>query len=184
MTEPRVIKKYGNRRLYDTEKSGYINLEQVAQLIREGQEVQVVDAKTGEDLTRHVMTQIIVDDSRDKKGGPPLDFLRDLIKTRDEAQKDFLQWYLSTATDAYHKVQEAWPTPSWPSLEEQRKAWAKMFDPFGAMRSAMRASKGGSAPEEVPEPDEPEARASASDDLADLRRRLEDLEARLADDSS
>ena len=186
MAGPRVIKKYENRRLYDTEESGYINLEQVARLIREGQEVRVVDAKTGEDLTRHVLTQIIVDDSRDKRGGPPLDFLRDLIKTRDDAQKDFLQWYLSTAADAYRKVQEAWPTPSWPTLGDQRKAWAKMFDPLGTMQSAMRSARGNSAPKEEPQPDEPaepdgsEARASANDDLADLKKRLEELEARLS----
>ena len=179
MTEPRVIKKYENRRLYDTEGSRYVNLDEVAKMVRDGIDVQVVDAKTGDDLTRLVLTQIIVDDSRDAKGGgPPLDFLRDLIKTRDQANSDFLQWYLGTAAAAYQKVQEAWQgRPSWPSLAEQRKAWAKMFDPFGVMGERQPQPSESEEP-----PAEQDDASSAGEDLADLRKRLEELEARLTKD--
>ena len=197
MTEARLIKKYENRRLYDTGESRYVNLEEVAKLVREGLDVQVVDAKTGEDLTRPVLTQIIVESSRGSQDGPPLEFLRDLIKSTDRAQKDFLQWYLGTASENYQKFRETWKSQStWPSMDEQREAWAKMFDPFGAMRSVMKAAKGGGAqPEEErdeppgePEPSPPaadEGRAadegSAKDEIAEMKKRLEDLETRLSD---
>ena len=73
-----VIKKYGNRRLYDTAASRYLNLEEIAALIRQGNEVTVVDAKTGQDLTRVTLTQIITEDAKDKPTGLPLELLRQL----------------------------------------------------------------------------------------------------------
>lgn len=176
MSDPRVIKKYENRRLYDTVESRYVNLEEVAKLVRDGTDIKVVDTKSGQDLTRSVLTQIIVEDSRGAEGGPPLEFLRDLVRSSDRAQKDFLQWYLGTAANAYEKVQETWKEKTgWPSMDEQRAAWAKMFDPFGTMRSVIRSSQ----PIEEPE-EEPEA-SSPTDELADLKRRLADLEERLSD---
>lgn len=191
MSDPRVIKKYENRRLYDTEESRYVNLEEVAALIRGGAQIQVVDAKSGEDLTRHVMAQIIVEDSRNDDGGPPLDFLRDLIKTQDQAQRDFLRWYLGTAADAYKRVQESWRGPtSWPSPEKQKEAWARILDPFGAVRTVMRGPDRGSegkqpadASERGTEAEEDAAvaaQASPSDELADLKKRLQELEDRLS----
>ena len=69
MTDTIVIKKYENRRLYDTHNSRYVNLEGVAQMVRSGEDIQVVDSKTGEDVTRHVLTQIIVDGARDPRAG-------------------------------------------------------------------------------------------------------------------
>ena len=71
-----VIKKYENRRLYDTTNSRYVNLEEVAQLVQSGKDVQVVDAATGEDLTRLVLTQIIVEDAKTPNSNFPLDVLR------------------------------------------------------------------------------------------------------------
>jgi polyhydroxyalkanoate synthesis repressor PhaR len=66
---PIVIKKYGNRRLYDSAGSRYVNLDDIAELVRAGQNVQVVDAKTGKDLTRVTLTQIITEDAKDKPTG-------------------------------------------------------------------------------------------------------------------
>ena len=71
-----VIKKYGNRRLYDTTGSRYVNLDDIAALIREGTDLKVVDAKTGHDLTRVTLTQIITEDAKGKPTGLPLDLLR------------------------------------------------------------------------------------------------------------
>jgi len=102
-----VIRKYGNRRLYDTASSRYVNLEEVADLIRRGIDVQVVDAKTGEDLTRVTLTQIIVEDAKDQPSGLPLELLRQLIVASDQARQDFMMWYLKTAFDTYQKVQDA-----------------------------------------------------------------------------
>jgi len=102
-----VIRKYGNRRLYNTSSSRYINLEEVADLIRQGADVQVVDARTGEDLTRVTLTQIIVEDAKDQPSGLPLELLRQLIVAGDQARQDFMMWYLKTAFDTYQKVQDA-----------------------------------------------------------------------------
>lgn len=101
-----LIKKYGNRRLYDTAGSRYVNLEDLAAHIRAGREVRVVDAKTGQDLTRVVLTQIITEDAKDKPTGLPLELLRQLIIASDEVRQEFLMWYLKSAFDTYQKLQD------------------------------------------------------------------------------
>ena len=105
-SETMVIKKYGNRRLYDTSGSRYVNLDEIASLIRKGNLVQVVDAKTGEDLTRVTLTQIITEDAKDKPTGLPLELLRQLIVASDHTRQEFVMWYLKSAFDAYQTVQE------------------------------------------------------------------------------
>src|ERR1700757_452422 len=101
-----LIKKYGNRRLYDTAGSRYVNLDDLAAHIRAGREVQVVDAKTGQDLTRVVLTQIITEDAKDKPTGLPLELLRQLIIASDEVRQEFLMWYLKSAFDTYQTLQD------------------------------------------------------------------------------
>lgn len=177
----RIIKKYGNRRLYDTETSSYVNLEEVARLLREGHEVEVVDAKSGEDLTRHVLTQIIVEEARDPEGGPPVDFLRQFIRSSDRAQRDFLHWYLGTAGEAWKRVQEVWSNqPSWPSLKAQREAWATILDPLGAVRAMMKVARPDSE-ETGPETSGEAGAEGAAEELAELRKRLEQLERKLGE---
>src|ERR1700751_6348181 len=102
-----LIKKYGNRRLYDTAASRYVNLDDIAAFIREGRDVQVLDAKTGKDLTRITLTQIITEDAKDKPTGLPLELLRQLIVASDEVRQEFLMWYLKSAFDTYEKLQDA-----------------------------------------------------------------------------
>jgi polyhydroxyalkanoate synthesis repressor PhaR len=104
--EPVVVKKYENRRLYNTVESRYINLEEITALIRQGGDVQVVDAKTGEDLTRSVLTQIVMEQAKDQRAGLPLDLLRQIIIATDHVQQQFLTWYLRNAFETYHKLQE------------------------------------------------------------------------------
>ena len=101
-----LIKKYGNRRLYDTVGSRYVNLEDLAAHIRAGREVRVVDAKTGQDLTRVILTQIITEDAKGKPTGLPLELLRQLIIASDEVRQEFLMWYLKSAFDTYQKLQD------------------------------------------------------------------------------
>ncbi|HZT00272.1 MAG TPA: polyhydroxyalkanoate synthesis regulator DNA-binding domain-containing protein [Terriglobales bacterium] len=101
-----VIKKYGNRRLYDTAASRYVNLDEIAGFIREGKNVRVVDAKSGKDLTRVTLTQIITEDAKDKPTGLPLELLRQLIVASDEVRQEFVMWYLKSAFEAYQKVQD------------------------------------------------------------------------------
>src|SRR5664279_1059016 len=102
-----VIKKYGNRRLYDTSGSRYVNLDDIAALVRNGKDVQVVDAKSGEDLTRVTLTQVIVEDAKDQPTGLPLELLKQLIVASDHVGKEFIMWYLKSAFDAYQKMQGA-----------------------------------------------------------------------------
>lgn len=86
----RVIRKYPNRRLYDTAAGRYVNLEDIAALVRLGEDVQVLDAKTGEDVTRVVLTQIIVEDAKDRGAMLPLELLRQLILITDRAGRELL----------------------------------------------------------------------------------------------
>ena len=102
-----IIKKYENRRLYDTSASRYINLDEIATLVRNGNDVKVVDAKTGEDLTRVTLTQVIVEEAKDQPAGLPLELLRQLILASDKVRQDFMSWYLKSAFDSYQNVQKA-----------------------------------------------------------------------------
>lgn len=153
-----MIKKYENRRLYDTSASRYVNLEDVAGLIRQGAEVQVQDAKTGEDLTRVILTQIIVEDARDKQAGLPLELLRQLIVASDQARQDFMMWYLKAAFDTYQQVQETVQN----QLSGARSAAAA---PLEAMRRFFAWPL-------AADPDKDQQ-------LKELRQRVADLEAKL-----
>jgi polyhydroxyalkanoate synthesis repressor PhaR len=103
----RIIRKYGNRRLYDTSGRRYVNLIEIAEMIRGGEEIQVVDAKSGEDLTRGILTQIIVEDAKSGSGGLPVEILKQLIALSDKAKNELLTWYLRTAFETYRRAQQA-----------------------------------------------------------------------------
>ena len=102
-----TIKKYANRRLYDTESSTYITLDRLAQMVREGREFEVVDAKTGEDITRQVLTQIIVDEEARGSTMLPLNFLKQLIGLYGNSMQNFVPQYLEAAMDAFQRNQSA-----------------------------------------------------------------------------
>src|SRR3954468_2000745 len=89
-----TIKKYANRRLYDTESSAYITLDRLAQMVREGREFEVVDAKSGEDITRQVLTQIIVDEESRGSTMLPISFLKQLIGLYGNSMQNFVPSYL------------------------------------------------------------------------------------------
>jgi len=146
-----VVKKYENRRLYDTAASRYVNLDDVARMVREGVEVQVVDSRSGEDLTRVILTQVIMEDAKGRESGLPLDLLRKLIVASDRATHEFLTWYLTTVTDMYQKAQNALPT------RPLEKVMRNLF---------------GSSPA-VPPP------ATPVEEIAALRLRVQQLEDRL-----
>jgi len=151
-----LIKRYPNRRLYDTSAGKYVNLADVAATVRQGTEVKVVDAKTGEDLTRVILTQIIVEDAKEQPAGLPLELLRQLIQTSDQAGRDFLMWYLKSAFDAYRKVQDTVQA----RLGEVRSA---ALSPLNLMKNLLTG---------------PPA-ATMDTELAQLRERVAELEARL-----
>jgi polyhydroxyalkanoate synthesis repressor PhaR len=153
-----VIKRYANRRLYDTAASRYVNLDDIAALVREGKDVKVVDAKTGQDLTRVTMTQIITEDARDKPTGLPLELLRQLIVASDEVRQEFIMWYLKSAFETYQTVQSAVQN----RLGEVQSA---ILSPVEMMKKFLA----------VP----PQPKAEPESELETLRRRVAELEARL-----
>ncbi len=102
-----TIKKYANRRLYDTESSSYITLDRLAEMVREGREFEVVDAKSGEDITRHVLTQIIVDEESRGSTLLPLNFLKQIIGLYGNSMQTFVPSYLEAAMDAFQRNQSA-----------------------------------------------------------------------------
>jgi polyhydroxyalkanoate synthesis repressor PhaR len=107
-SSPKVtIKKYANRRLYDTESSSYITLDRLAQMVREGREFEVVDAKSGEDITRQVLTQIIVDEEARGATMLPISFLKQLIGLYGNSMQTFVPQYLEAAMDAFQRNQSA-----------------------------------------------------------------------------
>ena len=106
-TDKVTIKKYANRRLYDTESSTYITLDKLAHMVREGREFEVVDAKSGEDITRQVLTQIIVDEEARGATMLPLNFLKQLIGLYGNSMQNFVPSYLEAAMDAFQRNQSA-----------------------------------------------------------------------------
>jgi polyhydroxyalkanoate synthesis repressor PhaR len=154
-----LIKKYGNRRLYDTTTSRYINLDDIAAAIRDGKEVKVVDAKSGKDLTRLVLTQIITEDARAKPTGLPLELLRQLIIASDEVRQEFIMWYLKSAFDTYEKVQDA-------VQNRMGEVQSAILSPMNTMKKILGAA--------LPQP-----HAAAQSELEALRKRVAELEARL-----
>jgi polyhydroxyalkanoate synthesis repressor PhaR len=153
---PIVIRKYGNRRLYDTAASRYVNLEDIAALIRQGKQVQVINARSGEDLTRVTLTQIITEDAKDKPAGLPLELLRQLVVATDQARQEFLMWYLKSAFDTYQKVQDTVQN----RLSEVQAAIASPVD-------VVRRFLTGAAPHSEPHD---------ADEIAALRKRIAELE--------
>jgi polyhydroxyalkanoate synthesis repressor PhaR len=148
-----VIRKYANRRLYDTSASRYVNLEDIAGMIRNGTDVQVVDAKTGQDVTRVTLTQIILEDARDQPAGLPLELLRQLILASDTVRREFMR----SAFDTYTNMQNALQS----GLSDVRSA---ALSPLDAVTTFVQ---GFASP------------AKGSDEVQELRKRVADLEARL-----
>jgi len=101
-----IIKKYANRRLYHTEISQYITLDDVADMVRKGEDLKVVDARTGQDLTRAILTQIIVEQEAKGENLLPIKFLREVIRTYHNNLRPVLPHYLDHAMDALVNNQE------------------------------------------------------------------------------
>jgi polyhydroxyalkanoate synthesis repressor PhaR len=98
-----TIKKYANRRLYDTESSTYVTLDRLAVMIREGRDFQVIDAKSGDDITHQVLTQIIVEEEARGSTMLPAGFLRQLIGLYGNSMQGMVPQYLETAMDSFKK---------------------------------------------------------------------------------
>ena len=105
--EPIVIKKYANRRLYNTAKSTYVTLDHLAQMVRDGQDFVVNDAKTSEDITRGVLAQIIFEEEAKGQTMLPANFLRQLIRLYGDTLQGFVPGYLEASMETFSRNQEA-----------------------------------------------------------------------------
>ncbi len=115
MSERVLLKKYANRRLYDTEKSAYITLGQVADMIREGRQVHVVDAKTEEDMTAFILTQIIVEEARNNNSLLPVTLLHLIIQYGETVLNEFFDKYLELTIRNYLSYKA--------TLDQQFRTW-------------------------------------------------------------
>ena len=140
-----TIKKYANRRLYDTESSSYITLDRLAEMVREGREFEVVDAKTGEDITRQVLTQIIVEEEARGSTMLPVNFLKQLIGLYGNSMQGMVPQYLEAAMDAFQRNQSAMRDAFGGKVfADLAKKNMEMFE------GASRAFTGASAPKSKP----------------------------------
>ncbi|MGA8538976.1 MAG: polyhydroxyalkanoate synthesis regulator DNA-binding domain-containing protein [Terriglobales bacterium] len=158
-----IVKKYGNRRLYDTTNSRYINLDEVAQMIREGREVQVVDAVTGEDCTRLVLTQIVVQDAKEPDSAFPLDMLRQMVVASGKATQETAAKYMKTVLDMYQSAYQA---------------MAPGTNPFGfveAARPTVPQGAWGPLAAELYRTGTVQQKNGQADEVGELKRRVEEL---------
>ena len=105
-----IIKKYANRRLYNTDTSSYITLEHLAQMTREGREFKVIDAKSEEDITHNVLTQIIMEEESRGQTMLPVNFLRQLISMYGDSMQAMVPGYLEASMDSFRRNQEQFRT--------------------------------------------------------------------------
>ncbi|HJO66211.1 polyhydroxyalkanoate synthesis repressor PhaR [Sphingomonas sanguinis] len=101
-----IVKKYANRRLYNTETSSYITLDHLAAMIRAGRDFKVVDAKTDEDITHNVLTQIIMEEESRGETMLPVNFLRQLISMYGDSMQAVVPGYLEASMDSFRRNQE------------------------------------------------------------------------------
>jgi polyhydroxyalkanoate synthesis repressor PhaR len=177
--EPTIIKKYANRRLYHTGASAYVTLEDLARMVKEGEDFVVTDAKTGEDITRAVLGQIIFEQETRGQHLLPIAFLRQLIRFYGDSVQTILPSYLETALAAFTRNQDelreqmgrAFQGEAFGVLEEQARRNMEMFSE--AMRMWMPFAGNPGAPGARPPPSEPAAREAEIDAL---RRQIGEMQ--------
>ena len=190
---PVVIKKYANRRLYNTATSAYVTLDHLSQMVKDKTDFVVYDAKTGEDITRSVLTQIIVEE--ESKGGQtllPIPFLRQLISFYGDSLQGVVPQYLEMSMTQFARNQEQMrrymqnafgfnPFQQFESMGKQNMAMfeeaLRMFNPF--QPEANNAGRpAGANGQEPPRSETPGGNEAAIDEL---KRKLDELQSQLAD---
>jgi polyhydroxyalkanoate synthesis repressor PhaR len=181
-----VIKKYANRRLYNTASSSYVTLEHLSEMVKQNVDFVVYDAKTNEDITRSVLTQIIFEEESQGQSLLPIQFLRQLIGFYGNSMQSFLPSYLELSLSSFTQQQERLRsqlgalggTPGMGAFDETIRQNLALFDRAMKMFSPFTYAKPEDAPKAEAAP--PPAAAPASDDaLADLRKRMEEMQAQI-----
>ncbi len=184
---PVIIKKYANRRLYNTDTSTYVTLEDLAEMVRSERDFVVYDAKTGEDLTHAVLTQIIVEQESRGTNLLPIRFLRQLIRFYGDSMQRLVPSYLEFSLDSLTRQQEEYRrrfahvfgTAAFEAMQDQvRKNFVTferalgLFSPFAAVDEAKSAAAEGAKREE-PQPNK------SDDEIANLKAELSAVKDRL-----
>ncbi|PWG01676.1 polyhydroxyalkanoate synthesis repressor PhaR [Sphingosinicella humi] len=165
-----IIKKYANRRLYNTESSSYITLEHLAEMVRAKREFKVVDAKTGEDITHNVLTQIIMEQEASGKTMLPANFLRQLIAMYGDSMQGLVPQYLEASMEAFQRNQSQF-------RDAMTGAFANPFTEMAKRNMEMLAAATGAKSEKTPEPesDTKAELAELKEQMAALQRKLDKL---------
>jgi polyhydroxyalkanoate synthesis repressor PhaR len=184
--EPVVIKKYANRRLYNTQTSSYVTLDHLCEMVKEGVDFEVRDARTGEDITRSVLTQIIFEEEAKGQNLLPIRFLRQLIRLYGDSMQSFVPGYLDLSMESFSKNQEAIKnrvaeafgggSQAFEAMARQNLAMferaMKMFSPFGM---PQRSSSEEPRPNGAAEPKTSEEISELKSEIEAMRKQLSEL---------
>ena len=167
---PVVIKKYANRRLYNTETSSYITLEHLATMTRQGRDFQVFDARSGDDITRSVLTQIVMEEEATGQTMLPVPFLRQIIAMYGDSMQSAVPHYLEASMAAFAENQNKFRDAALKPFEQLAKQNLAMFQAATAMLGGIKPT---TAAPKAGAPSEVEALKAQ---LAALQSRLDGLE--------
>jgi polyhydroxyalkanoate synthesis repressor PhaR len=181
---PVTIKKYANRRLYNTGTSTYVTLEDLATMVKNGEDFAVFDAKTGEDITRSVLTQIIFE-QENKEGAQnllPINFLRQLIRFYGDSMQMLVPRYLETSIDSLTREQQkfrdqmsqAFGAGPFGALDETVRRNMEVFQRAFSMFTPFTRRE-----EEAGDAEKPASSASSSGDLDELKRQLAEMQKKI-----
>ncbi|MBJ7483462.1 polyhydroxyalkanoate synthesis repressor PhaR [Brevundimonas sp.] len=182
-----VIKKYANRRLYNTRTSAYVTLEDLAKMVREGTDFVVFDAKTNEELTRQILTQIIFEEESRGEALLPVQFLRQLIGFYGGQMQGVLPSYLEMSLESFSRQQEQYRTqvakafssgPTGSLMEEAVKQNMAMFQNAMKMFPAFSTYAAARPEPEAPQETAPSA-PSGPDPLDEMRRQMDEMRAQI-----
>jgi len=185
---PVVIKKYANRRLYNTQTSSYVTLDHLAQMVKEGTEFEVHDARTGEDITRSVLTQIIFEEEAKGQNLLPIRFLRQLIRFYGDSLQAFVPGYLDLSMESFTKNQEAMRNRiaeafggGSQAIESMTRQNLAMFERAMQMFSPFAPTRGRGTDEDLRANGAAEAKPKQSEEIAELKSEIEAMRRQLAE---
>jgi polyhydroxyalkanoate synthesis repressor PhaR len=186
--DPVIIKKYANRRLYNTGTSTYVTLEDLATMVKAGEDFIVYDAKTSEDITRSVLTQIIFEqENKEGQNLLPITFLRQLIRFYGDSMQMLVPHYLEVSIDNLTREQgkfrdqmaQAFGVSGFGPLEDMARRNMEMFQRTFAMFTPFGRGAAGQPAAPAGTPTEPEKPARGGDQIDDLKKQMEEMQKRL-----
>jgi polyhydroxyalkanoate synthesis repressor PhaR len=183
--DPVIIKKYANRRLYNTQTSSYVTLDHLCEMVKEGVDFEVRDARSGEDITRSVLTQIIFEEEAKGQNLLPIRFLRQLIRLYGDSMQSFVPGYLDLSMESFSKNQEAIKnrvaeafgggTQAFEAMARQNLAMferaMKMFSPFGMPQQRANEERNANGA----------AEPKTSEEISELKSEIEAMRKQLSE---